>query len=122
MKLFVRVIGPRDGLADSSGPLEDWIVTEAKAKDVADPRAMSGWIELGAEPRTLHRSPMGGRVVTAVRADDGTGEAALLRVTGSKIDPPRQDVAIPLRAGARQVVALTRYPGGRNVALAAEIR
>lgn len=122
MKLFVRVIGPRDGLADVGGPVEAWIEPEVKAKGTEHPRALSPWVEVGPTPRAIHASEMGGREIFAQRIEVPTADGITLRITGHKIAPARQDVALSLRPGTRIVVAVTRAADGRAMAIAAEIR
>jgi len=122
MKLFVRVIGPRDGLADIGGPIEPWIEAEAKAKGTNHPRAVTGWVEIGPVARKIHASEMGGREIFAQRIETPTTDSLTLRITGHKIEPARQDVALPLNRGAHTVVAVTRAADGRTLAIAAEIR
>jgi hypothetical protein len=122
MKLFVRVVGPRDGSRDVGGPLESWIEAEAMIKGTEHPRAMSGWIEIGDALQTINASELGGREVFAQRIDDGANDAVTLRISGRKIDPVRQDIALARRPGTRVVVALTGYAGSRNILVAAEFR
>jgi hypothetical protein len=122
MKLFVRVIGPRDGLADVSGPLEAWIETDAKTKGTEHPRAMSGWIEIGAAPSRISVSELGGREIVGQRIEGDIAGSVTLRLTGYKIAPAQQDIVLPLRLGARAVQPVTRASDGRGMVIAAEIR
>jgi hypothetical protein len=117
-KLIVRLLSSRAAPVDDGGPVEPWIAGAARLRGMPEPHALTGWIEIGPEPREVYGSNRGGRLVVARRADGGHGGFATIEVTGYKIGPAPSLIELPVQDDATLLVPLEQYPNDHGLYLA----
>lgn len=110
MILSVRLIVTQAGAVDAAAPVEPWIIEAVRAEGADGAVALTPWVEVDAEPREIHISARGGRIVVVRQIEAANANTVAFEVTGTKVGAVPARFELPLEPGARRLAALARYP------------